>query len=149
LTLPVTLPAPASCPKTSPVTSCPTDSRKLSLMPEQRMFFGNVGVRSASGGGVTLYAEPVVYDAWSELLFQSFYERMRPGCFADSLASGRDVIATVNHDPSLLLGRTSAGTLKITPTARGLAVEAIAPDTGYARDLATLLKRGDIRGASF
>jgi HK97 family phage prohead protease len=93
--------------------------------------------------------EPVVYDSWSEFLFRAFYERMRPGCFDKSLSSGRDVIATVNHDPGKILGRLAAGTLTISKTARGLACEVTAADTSYARDLAENLRHRDVAGMSF
>jgi hypothetical protein len=113
----------------------------------QRFTAEHLAVRSAEGIS-TFGGEFVVYGAWSELLFQQFYERLMPGCFDESL-SGRDIIATVNHDPAMILGRVSAGTLKIVASARGLACEVSAPDTSYARDLAVSLKRGDVRGMSF
>lgn len=112
----------------------------------------NIGLKlevRGADGATTFYGEPVVYDSWSELLFKTFHERMRPGCFDRSLATGRDVICTVNHDPQLILGRLSAGTLKLIPSQRSLACEVSAPDTTYARDLAASLKRGDVRGMSF
>ena len=49
-------------------------------------------------------------------------ERIMAGAFADSLASGADVRATFQHDPGKTLGRTSAGTLKLTDGPEGLDV---------------------------
>lgn len=118
-------------------------------MSQKRVNVGlKLEVRSA-GDSTVFYGVPVVYDSWSELLFNKFFERMRPGCFDESLSSGRDIICTVNHDPGLILGRLASGTLTLTPVDGGLACEVSAPDTSYARDLAVSLKRGDVCGMSF
>jgi HK97 family phage prohead protease len=47
-------------------------------------------------------------------------ERIRPGAFAASLASGRDVLALLDHRPDVLLGRTRSGTLTLAEDAKGL-----------------------------
>jgi len=60
-----------------------------------------------------------------------------------------DVRALFNHDYNYLLGRTSAGTLKIWTDERGLGYEAQLPDTSYAKDLAVLMERGDVTQSSF
>lgn len=62
---------------------------------------------------------------------------------------GGDVIAVVNHDPGLLLGRTSSGTLRLAVQAEGLAFELDLPDTTLGRDVRTLVQRGDLYGMSF
>lgn len=61
-----------------------------------------------------------------------------------------DTVATFNHDPSLLLGRLSNETLRL-PAAddTGQPFEVDLPDTSVGRDVATLVKRGDLRGMSF
>lgn len=79
----------------------------------------------------------------------SFRERIAPGAFADTLASGRDILALVDHDPKALLGRTRSGTLKLTEDADGLAFDLALPDTRAAADLLALAERGDIGGMSF
>jgi len=79
----------------------------------------------------------------------SFRERIAPGAFAASLASGRDVLALVDHDPRMLLGRTRSGTLKLQEDADGLAFDIALPDTRAAADLLALAERGDIGGMSF
>ena len=78
-----------------------------------------------------------------------FVEKIRPGAFAASLGSGKDIRALVDHDPAKILGRTSAGTLRLGENDRGLWVSVDLPDTSYARDLAASVKRGDIKGMSF
>ena len=78
-----------------------------------------------------------------------FTETIRPGAFAASLASGRDVLALVDHDPARLLGRTGSGTLRLAEDAQGLAFDIALPDTQDARDLLALADRGDLGGMSF
>ena len=82
-------------------------------------------------------------------LWEGAKERILPGAFDRSLSDGADVIAAFNHDPSLLLGRTSAGTVRLSKDDRGLKYEIDPPDVSYARDLLVSLRRGDVAGSSF
>lgn len=77
------------------------------------------------------------------------YERLAPSAFRSTLGAGDDVAALINHNPSLILGRTSAGTLRLDVDERGLAFSVDLPDTSYARDLRQSVARGDIKGMSF
>lgn len=78
------------------------------------------------------------------------YERLAPTAFDAVLArEDTDVRALFNHDPALLLGRQSAGTLRLDVDERGLAMEIDVPETSYGDDLLTLVRRGDLTGASF
>jgi uncharacterized protein len=54
-----------------------------------------------------------------------------------------------NHNPSLILGRTSAGTARLAVDSSGLRYEIDAPDTTVGRDLLVSLDRGDVDGSSF
>jgi HK97 family phage prohead protease len=76
-------------------------------------------------------------------------ERCMRGCFDKSLASGNDVRALFNHDPSAIIGRIQAGTLALSSDDVGLHFRVMLPDTSYARDLYTSVLRGDVTGASF
>lgn len=78
-----------------------------------------------------------------------FIEIVMPGAFTRTLKTDRDPLALVQHMPQLVLGRRSAGTLKLIEDARGLAFEIDVPDTTTARDLLVSVERGDVRGASF
>lgn len=78
-----------------------------------------------------------------------FSEVIRRGAFAASLASGRDVLALADHDPSRVLGRTRSGTLELREDAEGLAFTLQMPDTQAGRDLVALAERGDLGGCSF
>ena len=81
------------------------------------------------------------------------FEVVRPGAFDKALfgADGpeADVRALLNHEPSDLLGRLKAGTLKLRNDPAGLMYEIDPPDTQCARDLATSIGRGDLDGSSF
>lgn len=78
----------------------------------------------------------------------AFRETLSAGCFRNAI-SKCDVRALVNHDPNLLLGRKSAGTLRLMEDDRGLRVEIDLPDTTVGRDTAESLRRGDLQGQSF
>ncbi len=79
----------------------------------------------------------------------TFTESIRAGAFRASLASGRDVLALVDHDPTRLLARTSSGTLTLNEDARGLAFTIQVPDTQLGHDTLALAQRGDLGGMSF
>ncbi len=79
-----------------------------------------------------------------------FSESIAPGAFRSTLAaSGKDVLALVDHDPSRLLARTASGTLRLREDTRGLAFEIDLPDTQLGRDLLALAERRDLGGMSF
>ena len=104
------------------------------------------GLRSLGGNKVGGYA--AVYNSESEDL-GGFVEVIRPGAFKRSLNGNPDVVALVHHRPELVLGRTSAGTLRLLEDARGLQFEIDLPDTTAGRDIMVSVERGDVRGASF
>ncbi len=101
------------------------------------------------GGKKYFTGRAVVYNEWSELLFNSFRERIAPGAFDEHLKTNPDIIATFDHDQRKVLGRVSAGTLKLTPVVQGIDVEVEVADYDYSRNLAIAIGRGDIRGMSF
>jgi HK97 family phage prohead protease len=85
----------------------------------------------------------------TEARIGTFTETIRPGAFRASLASGRDILGLVDHDPSRLLARTGSGTLRLAEDARGLSFEIDVPDTALGRDILTLAERRDLGGMSF
>ena len=78
-----------------------------------------------------------------------FHEVIAPGAFDRTLRENTDILALVEHDTNRVLARTTNGTLRIATDARGLRVEIDPADTSYARDLLTLVRRGDVAGMSF
>lgn len=77
-----------------------------------------------------------------------FDEVVAFGAFTETLKSA-DVLAYFDHDRGRILGRSSAGTLRLNEDAKGLSVEIDLPDTTDGRDVRALIERGDIRGMSF
>lgn len=78
-----------------------------------------------------------------------FIEQIDPQAFTRTLSEGADVRALIDHNPSLILGRTVSGTLRLETDSTGLLVEITPPDTTYARDLMVSLERGDVTQMSF
>ena len=98
-----------------------------------------------SDGGTCIEGHAAVFDSWSETLggIFPFKEKVRKGAFAESI--GRDDIrALFNHDPNYVLGRNRAGTLELVEDNVGLRVRITPPDTSWARDITTSIRRGDI-----
>jgi HK97 family phage prohead protease len=99
-----------------------------------------------SEDGKTLIGYAAVYNRRS-LDLGGFVEVVQNGAFDDILKSVPDVIARFNHDPNIVLGRSSSGTLKLYSDSKGLRYEVQLPET--RADIAELIRRGDVRGSSF
>ena len=88
-------------------------------------------------------------------VFNSIYEiapgmteSIAPGAFSRTLSN--DVRALINHDTTLVLGRTKAHTLELREDERGLWGDvAINPTDGDAMNLYERVKRGDVDQCSF
>jgi uncharacterized protein len=98
-------------------------------------------------GTPMMHGVAAVFNSMSEDL-GGFREMIAPGAFKSALM-GSDVRALFNHDPSMILGRTTSGTLRLTETDQGLEFDVDPPDTTYARDLVACMQRGDINQCSF
>lgn len=88
----------------------------------------------------------VVYNSATEI-GDTFREVFAPGAFTDAIRG--DVVALFGHDRNRVLGRTLAGTLRLSEDGTGVAYELDLPDTSDGRDLGVSVDRGDIRGTSF
>ena len=92
----------------------------------------------------------VFYDGTERTEFQLFddvHERIMPGAFDDM---EMDLRSTFNHDPNILLGRQSAGTLEVGTDKTGLwyKTQYNPKDPDHVRVMEKL-QRGDIDGSSF
>jgi len=113
------------------------EKRALATPPELRVADG---VNTAKGYAA-LFNSRMQFGDW-------FEEEVAPGAFTETLKSA-DVRALIDHNSGRVIGRSAAGTLRLSEDAKGLAVEIDLPDTTDGRDLATLMERGDISGMSF
>lgn len=104
-----------------------------------------IEVRKTDNGMVAVgYA--IRYNKLSQNL-GGFVERFAPGS-AEKTVKEQDIRALFNHESGALLGRRGANTLRISSDAEGVPYEIDLPDTTIGRDVAVLLERGDIVGAS-
>jgi len=124
----------------TPVTDAQLERRVLDTGP--------IEIRNTvdSDGKVTLCGYAAVFNRLSARMC-GFHELIAPGAFDGCM--GDDIRALFNHDSSVVLGRTSSKTLRITQDAHGLRYEVDLPDTQAARDLATSIARGDVSQSSF
>lgn len=78
-----------------------------------------------------------------------FVESVHPDAFNMALSRQDDVRALFNHDPNLILGRSTSGTLSLSVDEKGLKSKIEMPDTTLGRDLKVHIERGDISQMSF
>lgn len=78
-----------------------------------------------------------------------FIETIAPGAFGRSLRSRNDVKLLINHDMGRVVASTRGGTMKLYEDEIGLRVEASLAPTTEGKDLAILLRRGDLSKMSF
>jgi uncharacterized protein len=112
-----------------------------------------VGVQARADGKpvITGYAA-VFYDpsdpGTEYRMYSDMVERIMPGAFDKTLRED-DARGMFNHNDNYILGRVSAGTMRLSVDRKGLKYEIDPPDTQYARDLMESIRRGDITGSSF
>jgi len=99
------------------------------------------------GDGMAFTGYAAVFNSDSEPL--PFIERIAPGAFANSLGSRNEIKMFVNHDTTRVLASKRAGTLRLSEDSHGLRVEADLPETTDGKDLAYLIRRGDVDSMSF
>lgn len=99
------------------------------------------------GDGMHFSGYAAVFNSPSEPL--PFTERIAPGAFRKSLRARNDIKFLWNHDTGEILGSTRAGTMTLTEDSHGLKVNGVLPNTSRGRDVAELLRRGDVDSMSF
>jgi HK97 family phage prohead protease len=118
----------------------------------ERRFIRNLELRSRSGvsyNSAGILSGYAVRWGTNSGNLNGFIERIAPMCFSRSLAKGADVRALINHDPNLLIGRRSTGTLRLNEDVHGLSFDCDVADTSYGRDLMKLVARKDLTSMSF
>ena len=113
---------------------------------EKRYFNIETRTEKREDGSTTITGHAAVFNQLSSDL-GGFREVIAPNAFENVLND--DVRALVNHDPNLLLARTTSGTLNLEQTDEGLQYSFDVPDTTYGRDLIVSMQRKDITQSSF
>jgi HK97 family phage prohead protease len=117
----------------------------------------DVEIRTVEGGDLRVESRGVapvirgyaiVYNRLSELL-GFFKEQIAPEAVTRTLTEAIDLRALIDHDPRAVLGRLTAGTLRVETDGHGLRVEIDPPNTTAGHDIITSIRRGDISGMSF
>ena len=112
-------------------------------------------IESRANGTQVLVGYAAVYNRFSLPLREGgsqFREIILPGAFDKILNRQRgkgDVVALLNHNTDLILGRSSSGTLELSSDDKGLRYVVTPPDTQVGRDTMELVRRRDLRGSSF
>lgn len=102
----------------------------------------------AAGDGLVFTGHAAVFDRLSVDL-GGFRERIKRGAFRKVLDGNADVVALIQHNHAMILGRTKSNTLELREDPRGLYAHITAGDTTYARDLRVCVDRGDVDSMSF
>lgn len=103
--------------------------------------------READGGDLYIEGYFSVFDSPYEL-WEGATEIIKPGAFSGCLS--QDVRALVNHDSTMVLGRTRSGTLTLKQDERGLwGSVKINRDDVDAMNLYARVQRGDVDQCSF
>jgi len=114
---------------------------------ERRTFtVKNIEARQSEDGKLRMAGYAAVFNEPSLPL--PFIEKIMPGAFRKTLSETPDVRLLINHE-GLPLARTKNGTMKLYEDEKGLYFEAQLADTQEARDLYTLVDRGDVDQMSF
>ena len=115
----------------------------------ERRTFPLIEIRAEQGDDKSLRisGHAAVFNKRSEPIF-GFREIVLPGAFKKTIKDA-DVRALWNHDPNFVLGRNKSGTLRLKEDDVGLRTDIDLPDTQFARDLYTSIKRGDVDQMSF
>jgi HK97 family phage prohead protease len=114
---------------------------------ERRTFtVRNIEARQAEDGTMRMAGYAAVFNEASLPL--PFIERIAPGAFTKTLQETPDVRLLANHE-GLPMARTKNGTMRLSENETGLYFEAELANTQEARDLYTLVERGDVDQMSF
>ncbi|HEY2119594.1 MAG TPA: HK97 family phage prohead protease [Candidatus Acidoferrum sp.] len=116
---------------------------------EKRFNASEVRASKSTDGKMTIRGYAAVYHQLSNPIptgdGQTFRERIKPGAFDKVLRKNPDVIMTLNHNTDKILGRTSAGTLRLAADTKGLRFECELPDAPTGQDVYAAVQRGELR----
>ena len=130
----------------------PFRARSASDEDERRMLVGPLEVRADGDKGKVLEGYAAVFNQDTQIggLSWGFMESIAAGAFTRTIRDD-DIRALFNHDENKVLGRNKGTneSLELEEDGTGLRVTIRPPDTTDARDVVTLVERGDVDGMSF
>ena len=132
--------------RNKPLTRKVENIWEKTITMEKRYFNIETRTEKREDGSTTITGHAAVFNKLSSDL-GGFREIIAPNAFESVLSD--DVRALINHDPNLLLARTTSGTLNLEQTNEGLQYSFDVPDTTYGRDLIISMERKDITQSSF
>lgn len=114
---------------------------------ERRFIKSQIEARSTNGKKV-ISGYAAVFNSPSDPML-GFKEKCCQGMFSRALEEGQDCKFLVNHDPSLLLARTTNNTLRLLQDSYGLHFDCDIPDTTLGADTYELIRTGIMSACSF
>lgn len=121
--------------------------QKITGIENRTYHITEMRVASGSNQEPVIEGYAAVFGVFSQDL-GSFKEIIQRGAFAESIQED-DIRALFNHDPNYVLGRNKSGSLELVEDDKGLRIKITPPDTQWAKDLVTSIKRGDVDQMSF
>ena len=122
----------------------PTEGRRV--REDGPLYLVDYEVREHEGQPIVA-GSTAPYDQPTEI-FPGFREVVRRGAFTKTLQEG-DPVALWQHNPELVFGRRSAGTLELDDQGTGLEFRAQPGEQTWASDALISLRRGDVNSSSF
>ncbi len=124
------------------------DKKFNNTIMEKRIFNIENRFETKEDGQEVVVGYGSIWNSRSENL-GGFYEYIAPTAITDQTIANSDVRALINHDPNLVLARSTAGNLNLSVDEKGLRYEFSIPETSYGKDLAINMKNGNINQSSF
>lgn len=114
---------------------------------ERRVMLNMAEYRKEGDGPTEIRGMGALYN--EETVVAGFFrEIILPGAFRAAVKD--DIRVLYNHDPNIVLGRTTSGTAEVRDTKEGMAYSAtVNPRDSQAMDVAARIERGDVTGSSF
>ena len=124
------------------------DKKFNNIVMEKRIFNIENRFETKENGVESVVGYGSIFESKSENL-GGFYEYISPTAISQETIDKSDVRALINHDASLILARSTSGTLDLTVDEKGLRYSFEIPETSYGKDLAINLKNGNLNQSSF
>jgi len=124
------------------------DKKFNNIVMEKRIFNIENRFETKENGVESVVGYGSIFNSRSENL-GGFYEYISPTAISKETIEKSDVRALINHDASLILARSTAGTLDLSVDEKGLRYSFQIPETSYGKDLAINMKNGNLNQSSF